>query len=72
MKHPDATTQVEPISFPVIVQFSHSNSTIFIFTGFIAIFPTTMFSKHNMPCLFGVGFQLFQNSIANAGEELLL
>lgn len=56
MKYPDTTTQVESISFSIIVQFSHSNNRIFLFTGFIAIFPTTSFSKQNMPCLFGVVF----------------
>lgn len=56
MKYPDATTQVESISFPIVVQFSHSNNRIFLFTGFIAVFPTTSFPKHNTLCLFGVVF----------------
>lgn len=50
MKYPDTATQLELISFPIIVQFSHSNNSIFLLTGFKAIFPTTSFSKHNMQC----------------------
>lgn len=56
MKYSDTSTQMEMISSPIIVQFSHSNNIIFFFTGFIAIFPTTSFSKHYMLCLLGVGF----------------
>lgn len=56
MKYSDTSTQMEIISFSIIVQFSHSINTIFLYRGFIVVFPTTSFSKHNMLCLLGMSF----------------
>lgn len=56
MKYSDTSTQMEIISFLIIVQFSHSNNRIFPFRGFTVVFPTSSFSKQHMLCLLGVGF----------------
>lgn len=50
VKYPDAITPLESIHLPITVQVSQSNNAIFLSMGFLAIFPTTCFPKHNAVC----------------------